>query len=160
VRIAIALSLVLLPACLPPAPPDPPTGPEGALHTETPLYSQADLHQSNAYGLFGRFEGSCAGKVILQIRTPDEPRPLAQNIEPGPGYTIALPPGDNLYLRYGCDADGDGTVAAADAQTVRIGTASRLPPLLLLLPSPPGDAKVTLLSPTARSPNLPPPPAP
>jgi hypothetical protein len=80
----------------------------------------------------GVFEGACAGVVLAAVSTRDAAMPTHVARFPERAFALPLPHGDAV-LHYGCDADGDGVVEAADVRVVPLGRGGERTPLVLPL---------------------------
>lgn len=140
--------------CLPVAPPVRPDPPLRTLQASPGRLDQEALKAAGRPALSGRFEGTCPGAVVMEIRSPGSPDALTTGRFTGGGYLIHLPEGENPYLRYGCDADGDGTVTGADVQTIRLGSQPASVTVHLMLAGTPPGAPVTLVHPSEIAPAL------
>jgi hypothetical protein len=89
--------------------------------------------------------------VRLEAGSPNQSRPLAgTSVAPGP-YNFRVPPGVALTLRWGCDADGDGTIAGIDVAEAHVGTLAWDLPLDLQLPDAERAARFALVAPNTRA---------
>lgn len=131
-------------ACLPPAP-APAASAVGDLPRLEPIYSQEALGAHGAPAVRGRLEGTCDGAVRVEAGSANQARPLASVTVPRLGAFVLFVPKDvSLTLRWGCDADGDGMIAAAHVSSAPIGQLAADTPLDLFFPDPAQAGRHTL----------------
>ena len=150
------LILLALAGCLPPAPrpdADAPT----ALRPLEPMHTQETLQAAGAPALRGRLTGACAGSVRVEAGTTNQTRPLSVvTFDPGP-YVLFVPTDVPIRLRWGCDADKDGTVEANAVAVAPVGALTADMALDLRVYDAAVAARFRLAEEATRAPPMPPP---
>lgn len=110
----------MLGGCLVAAPDRPLTGTEEGddLRPAPAKYSAEDLADAPRWR--GRFVGPCDGPVPMHLVAPGGTEVLVRIEATAREYELPLPPGEAVWLRYGCDGDQDGRVPASEVQTVAV----------------------------------------
>ena len=101
-----------------------------------PMYAQADLREAGAPAIRGRATGTCPGTVRVEAISANQARPLAVTSGRLGPFVLHVPKDVPIQLRWGCDPDGDGTIAGEAVSVARIGAVSEDVPLDLFLPVP------------------------
>lgn len=128
--------LAALGACLPAAPPDAARDAAADLPALVPMYAQDDLRDQGAPAIRGRATGTCSGTVRIEAGSQNQARPLAVTSGRLGPFVLHVPKDVPIQLRWGCDPDGDGTIAGDAVSVARIGAVSQDVPLDLFLPVP------------------------
>lgn len=108
------------------------------------MYSQAGLEADGAPALRGRLTGTCAGRVYVEVGSTNQARPLSSTWAELGVYVLRVPAAVPVRVRWGCDPDGDGIVAADALAEATLGQLSRDLPLDLYVPDPAVSGRHTL----------------
>jgi hypothetical protein len=137
------LIVALFAGCLPPAR----TGPQDAVSPQpiraiAPRVTQEAIQATGtARALHGLVRGTCDGIVRMEVLDSPEQGPLTV-AEAHRDFHLFVPDTTGLTLRYGCDADEDGIVEAADVVTAPMPGLGGITELLLPTPA---DSRLDLV---------------